>query len=205
MELKKGEKIMSRSATISRATKETDIKVTLTLDGQGKAEIATGVGFFDHMLTHLAKHSGWDLDVRAKGDLQVDSHHTVEDIGICLGLALKQALGDKAGIQRFANADVPMDETLARAAVDISGRAHLVYDVTYPASKIGDFDVELVEEFMRAFVNNAGITLHISVPYGSNSHHVAEAAFKAVARAVGSASKLSSGQQREIPSTKGKL
>lgn len=195
---------MPRTATISRKTRETDITVKLNLDGTGTATIATGVRFFDHMLTHLAKHSGWDLTVTAKGDLDVDSHHTVEDIGICLGSALKQALGDKAGIVRFADAEVPMDESLAEVALDISGRSHLVCNVQYPADKIGEFDVELIEEFLRAFVGNAGVTLHVNVPYGANSHHIAEALFKALAKAAGKATRHDP-TQRQIPSTKGTL
>jgi len=195
---------MTRSATISRATRETEIEVTLNLDGTGRVEASTGVGFFDHMLEHLAKHSGWDIVISAKGDLQVDFHHTVEDIGICLGSALKQALGDKAGIERFADVDVPMDEASARVAVDISGRAHLVYNARYPVEKIGKFDVELIEEFLRAFVNNSAITLHINVPYGSNGHHIAEAIFKALARALGKATRRRD-RDKQIPSTKGTL
>ncbi len=195
---------MTRTAKISRKTKETQIELTLNLDGKGDSDVATGIGFFDHMLTHLSKHSGWDLTVRATGDVEVDDHHTVEDVGICLGSALKDSLGDKAGIERFANASVPMDETLASASVDISGRPALVYDVNYPTHKVGEFDVELVEEFLRALVNNAGITLHVSVPYGGNSHHMAEAAFKAIARALGKASRRG-GSGDQIPSTKGTL
>ena len=195
---------MMRSATVSRTTRETDIKLMVCLDGSGQAEIATAVGFFDHMLTHLAKHSGWDLTVQAKGDLDVDFHHTIEDIGICLGSAVKQALGDKVGIQRFADAAVPMDEALAQVAVDLSGRAHLVYHVTYPTEKVGEFDIELVEEFLRAFVNHAAVTLHVNVPYGANSHHVAEAVFKALARALGQAARRDPSQQH-VPSTKGTL
>jgi len=195
---------MSRTANITRKTRETDIRLTVNLDGEGRAEVVTGVGFFDHMLTHLAKHSGWDLTVEAKGDLEVDSHHTVEDIGICLGSALKNALGDKAGIERFADAAVPMDETLVQAAVDISGRSHLEYAASYPSPKIGEFDVELVEEFLRAMVNNAGVTLHVAVIRGGNSHHVAEAIFKAAARALRMAVERS-GRVSGVPSTKGVL
>jgi len=195
---------MARSASVSRKTRETDIRVELELDGGGTAKIATGVGFFDHMLTHLARHSGWDLTVTAKGDLQVDFHHTIEDIGICLGSAVKQALGEKAGIERFANAAVPMDETLAEVAVDISGRSHLVYNVHYTTQKIGEFDVELIEEFIRAFVNNGDVTVHVNVPYGSNSHHIAEAIFKALARTLGEATSQDP-RRRDIPSTKGTL
>jgi imidazoleglycerol-phosphate dehydratase len=195
---------MGREAKIKRQTKETVIELVLKLDGQGKPDINTGVGFFDHMLTHLAKHSGWDLTVKAKGDLEVDDHHTVEDVGLCLGTALKEALGDKAGIQRFAGTSVPMDETLANASVDISGRPWLVYNVRYDTDKIGDFDAQLVQEFFRAVINTAGITLHVNVPYGTNSHHIAEAIFKAVAQALGQAARITDKSGR-IPSTKGTL
>jgi imidazoleglycerol-phosphate dehydratase len=195
---------MGREAKIKRQTKETVIDLVLKLDGRGKPDINTGVGFFDHMLTHLAKHSGWDLTVKAKGDLEVDDHHTVEDVGLCLGTALKEALGDKAGIQRFASTSVPMDETLANAAADISGRPWLVYQVDYGTDKIGEFDVQLVQEFFRAVVNTAGLTLHINVPYGTNSHHIAEAIFKAVAQALGQASRITD-KTGQIPSTKGSL
>jgi imidazoleglycerol-phosphate dehydratase len=195
---------MAREATIKRHTRETRIDLTLNLDGQGKSDIKTGIGFFDHMLTHLSKHSKWNLSVAAQGDLEVDDHHTVEDVGICIGMALCNALGDKAGIQRFANASVPMDETLANVAVDISGRPALAYHVEYTTDKIGDFDVQLVHEFFQAVVNTAGLTLHINVPYGTNSHHIAEAIFKASAQALGLASRIvdATGQ---IPSTKGSL
>ncbi|MFA5865289.1 MAG: imidazoleglycerol-phosphate dehydratase HisB [Phycisphaerae bacterium] len=195
---------MGRTATIKRRTKETEIEISVQLDGTGKSEISTGVGFFDHMLTHLAKHSRWDLTVKAKGDLHVDAHHTVEDVGICLGTAIKDALGDKAGLQRFAGTSVPMDETLANVALDISGRPSLVYNVQYTTDKIGDFDIQLVHEFFQAVVNTAGITMHVNVPYGTNSHHIAEAIFKATAQALGTATKIidTSGQ---IPSTKGTL
>lgn len=195
---------MARDAKIKRQTKETVIELVLKLDGRGKPDINTGVGFFDHMLTHLAKHSGWDLTVKAKGDLDVDFHHTVEDVGLCLGTALKEALGDKAGIQRFAGMSVPMDETLANVAVDISGRPWLVYHADYDTDKIGDFDVQLVQEFFRAVVNTAGITLHINIPYGTNSHHIAEAIFKAAAQALGAATRIID-RSGQIPSTKGSL
>jgi imidazoleglycerol-phosphate dehydratase len=195
---------MGRTATIKRRTKETEIEISIQLDGAGKSEISTGVGFFDHMLTHLAKHSRWDLTVKAKGDLYVDAHHTVEDVGICLGTAIKDALGDKAGLQRFAGASVPMDETLAYVALDISGRPSLVYNADYTTDKIGEFDVQLIHEFFQAVINTAGITMHVNVPYGTNSHHIAEAIFKAAAQALGNATKIidTSGQ---IPSTKGSL
>ena len=193
-----------RSAKIQRITAETQISLSLTLDGSGKAHVSTGIPFFDHMLTLLAKHSLCDLTVKAKGDIDVDAHHTVEDVGICLGSAIKEALGDKAGLQRFAGASVPMDETLANVALDISGRPSLVYNAQYTTDKIGDFDVQLVHEFFQAVVNAAGITMHVNVPYGTNSHHIAEAIFKAAAQALGKATKIidTSGQ---IPSTKGTL
>jgi len=194
----------TRKVTVSRQTKETKIRLLLDLDGQGQAQIATGVGFLDHMLTHLARHSGWDLEIQAEGDLHVDAHHTVEDVGICLGSALREALGEKRGIRRFADCAVPMDETLAQAAVDISGRAHLVCNLPFPTSKIGEFDVELVAEFLRAVVNQAAVTVHVNVPYGGNSHHIAEAAFKALARALGEACRIDP-RITDVPSTKGTL
>ncbi len=195
---------MARTAQRERTTRETAVTVAIDLDGTGESRIDTGIGFFDHMLTHLAKHSRWDLVVKAKGDLEVDDHHTVEDVGLCLGGALKEALGDKAGLQRFASASVPMDESLAGAAVDLSGRPWLVYHAAYTTDKIGDFDVQLVHEFFRALVNTSGITLHINVPYGTNSHHIAEAIFKACAQALGQATRIidASGP---VPSTKGTL
>jgi len=195
---------MAREGKITRSTKETQIELTLNLDGRGKSSAFTGIGFFDHMLNHLARHSGWDLTVQAKGDLEVDAHHTVEDVGLCLGAAIKDALSDKAGVQRFAGTSVPMDETLANASVDISGRPMLVYNVNYPSGKIGDFDVELVREFFRAVVNTAGITLHVNVLYGANNHHIAEAIFKATAQALGQATRIID-PTGQIPSTKGSL
>ena len=175
---------MSRNAKISRTTKETDITLNLTIDGQGKASINTGVAFLDHMLTLWTVHGFFDLDIRATGDLEVDAHHTVEDIGICMGKALNQAIGDLSGIRRFGNASVPMEETLACVNLDICNRPYLVYKVDFLASKIGNFDTELVEEFLRAMVINSGITLHVQVPHGKNSHHIAEAIFKALGRAI---------------------
>ncbi len=195
---------MSREAKIKRHTKETEIELVLQLDGSGESTIDTGVGFFDHMLTHLSRHSGWNLVVKAKGDLEVDAHHTVEDVGLCIGAALKDSLGDKAGVRRFACASVPMDEAIANVSVDLSGRPMLVYNATYPTHKVGDFDIQLVEEFLRAVVNTAGITLHVNVPYGSNSHHIAEAIFKSAAQALGRATNLVDETGR-IPSTKGTL
>lgn len=196
---------MMRQASLARATSETDIRLTLSLDGRGSAEISTGVGFFDHMLTALARHALIDLTVAAKGDLHIDDHHTVEDVGIVLGQALRQALGDKRGIRRFGQCLLPMDEALAEAAIDISGRPYLAWDVAFQRPKIGSFDTELVEEFFRAFAFNAGITLHVRLKAGSNAHHVAEACFKAVARALRMAVEMDPRTAGEIPSTKGSL
>lgn len=195
----------ARRATIARTTSETAIRLTLALDGTGKAEVATGVGFFDHMLTALARHSLMDLTVAAKGDLHIDDHHTVEDVGIVLGQALRQALGDKRGIRRFGQCLLPMDEALAEAAIDISGRPFLAWSVPFQRPKIGTFDTELVEEFFRAFAFNAGITLHVALKAGSNAHHVAEASFKAVARALRMAIEMDPRAAGTIPSTKGSL
>ena len=178
---------MARCAEIKRKTAETQISVKLTLDGEGKCDIATGIGFLDHMLTLLAKHSFMDLTVKAKGDLEVDSHHTVEDIGIVLGEALKEALGDKAGIHRYGNCFIPMDETLAQACLDFSGRPFLVFGAEIPKIKLGNYDTEMTEEFFRAIAMHCGLTLHIRVLYGSNVHHIIEAVFKAFARAVAEA------------------
>ncbi len=191
-----------RKGRVERKTKETEIKVEINLDGRGKGKISTGIGFFDHMLEHLAKHSGCDISVDAKGDLQVDAHHTVEDVGICVGEAIKEALGDKKGIKRFASALVPMDESLVEVSMDISGRPYFVFNADFPTEKIGEFDVQLVGEFFRALTNNADITLHINVRYGNNSHHIAEAIFKSVAQALGEAITIISS---DIPSTKGRL
>ncbi len=181
---------MPRNAKISRTTKETDINLNLTIDGQGKASINTGIGFLDHMLTLWAVHGFFDLDIRATGDLEVDAHHTVEDIGICLGKALAQAIGDLSGIRRFGNASIPMEETLACVNLDICNRPFLVYKVGFLTSKIGNFDTELVEEFLRAMVVNSGMTLHVHVPYGKNGHHIAEAAFKALGKAIDQATQF---------------
>jgi imidazoleglycerol-phosphate dehydratase len=196
---------VARQASLARATSETDIRLTLDLDGSGVAQIATGVGFFDHMLTALARHGLLDLAVAAKGDLYIDDHHTVEDVGIVLGQALRQALGDKRGIRRFGQCLLPMDEALAEAAIDISGRPFLAWSVPFQRPKIGSFDTELVEEFFRAFAFNAGITLHVTLKAGSNAHHVAEACFKAVARALRMAVEMDPRTAGEIPSTKGSL
>jgi imidazoleglycerol-phosphate dehydratase len=198
-------KIEARRATLARTTSETDIRLTLGLDGTGTAEVATGVGFLDHMLTALARHGLLDLAVGAKGDLHIDDHHTTEDVGIVLGQALRQALGDKRGIRRFGHALVPMDEALAEAAIDISGRPFLAWSVPFQRPKIGSFDTELVEEFFRGFAMNAGITLHVTLKAGTNAHHVAEACFKAVARALRMAVEPDPRSQGRIPSTKGSL
>ena len=193
-----------RSARVKRETKETTISLELVLDGSGKATAETGVGFFDHMLDLFAKHGGFDLTVEAKGDTEVDFHHTVEDTGICLGQALAEAIGDGGGIRRFGNASVPMQEALAAAAVDICGRAYLVYHVENPRSKVGDFDTELAKEFFLGLVTNAKITAHVNLLYGSNQHHIIEAVFKAVAQALRDAVQVV-GSADEIPSTKGVL
>ena len=195
----------ARSAEVSRKTKETEISVSLHVDGSGKHDIETGVGFFDHMLDQLSRHSLIDMTVRAKGDLHIDDHHTVEDTGIVIGQALSQALGERRGIMRYASLDLAMDETLTRAAIDVSGRPFLVWDVTFSAPKIGTFDTELVREFFQAFAQNAGITLHVTTHYGLNNHHIAETCFKAVARALRMAIEQDPRQQGMIPSTKGTL
>ena len=184
---KSTEEKKKRCAVIERKTAETQVAVKLNLDGEGKCEIATGIGFLDHMLTLFAKHGFMDLNVKAKGDLGVDSHHTVEDIGIVLGAALKGALGDKAGIHRYGNCFIPMDETLAQVCLDFSGRPFLVFGAEIPKIKLGDYETEMTEEFFRAVAMNCGLTLHIRVLYGSNVHHIIEAIFKAFARAVAEA------------------
>ena len=193
---------MTRTVARTRITAETDITVLLTLDGTGQVSAATGVGFFDHMLTALGRHAGFDLEVTARGDLHIDSHHTVEDVGIVLGAALREALGDMRGITRFGHALVPMDEALAEAAADISGRAHLVWNVDFERPMLGTMDTQLVEEFFRALAANALITLHVTRRAGTNAHHVAESCFKAVARAQ----RIAVGQDARVaglPSTKG--
>jgi imidazoleglycerol-phosphate dehydratase len=194
-----------REGKIARSTKETEVAVRVNLDGSGRAEIATGIGFLDHMLDLLARHSRMDIAVKAKGDLHIDQHHTTEDVGIVLGQAFKQALGESRGITRYADVHIPMDEALTRVAVDISGRAVLVFRVEFPRDKIGDFDVDLVREFFQAFAANAGITLHVETLYGDNAHHVAESCFKALARALRAAVALDPAAKGEIPSTKGSL
>lgn len=192
----------NRTAKICRETNETDITLDINLDGTGSYDISTGVGFLDHMLTHLSKHSKIDLNVKAKGDLEVDAHHSVEDIAICLGQCLNDALGDKKGIKRYGNSSVPMEDALANVAIDLSGRASFVYNVKYNTEKIGDFDVECIDEMLRSFANCGKFNLHINVPYGINSHHIAEAIFKAVGQALAEAVKVIG---TDIPSTKGIL
>ncbi|UCD49550.1 MAG: imidazoleglycerol-phosphate dehydratase HisB [Phycisphaerales bacterium] len=191
-----------RTAEIQRQTNETDITCRLNLDGVGAYEIDTGVGFLDHMLTHLSKHSKIDLTVKARGDLHIDAHHTVEDVGICLGECLLKALGDKRGIARYGQSSVPMEDALANVALDLSGRPFCVYNADYRAAKIGDFDVECVEEMLRAFSNVGKFNLHVNVPYGTNCHHIAEAIFKAIGQALAAAVRVVGS---DIPSTKGQL
>ena len=195
---------MSRTATISRKTAETQIELRLDLDGSGAGEISTGVGFFDHMLTLLARHALFDLEVRAEGDLHVDQHHTVEDVGICLGKALADALGDKSGITRYGSITLPMEETLVTAAVDLGGRMWYVDRVEFPTEKVGNFDTQLVREFWQAVSSNALLNLHLVLHHGSNSHHIAEAVFKATARALRQAVSIDPRQQG-VPSSKGTL
>ena len=194
-----------RCAEIKRTTAETDITLSLSLDGPGKSDVNTGCGFMDHMLTLFAKHGRFDLTLICKGDTQVDDHHTVEDVGICLGKAFREALGDGCGITRYGSMMLPMDETLALCAVDISGRACLVYGLDVPAPRVGSFDTELVEEFFAAFVRSASLTLHVKKLDGRNSHHVIEGAFKAFARAMAQAVAIDPTRAGEIPSTKGVL
>jgi imidazoleglycerol-phosphate dehydratase len=199
------ETVGRRVAEIVRRTNETGIEVRVDLDGSGRADVATGVGFFDHMLDQLARHSLIDITVRADGDLHIDDHHTVEDTGIAIGQAIRQALGERRGIRRYASLDLAMDECLTRAAVDVSGRPFLVFKVEFPREKIGTFDTELVREFFQALAQNAGITLHIENHYGDNAHHIAETCFKAVARVLGEAVAIDPRQATLVPSTKGML
>ena len=194
-----------RSSEIKRTTKETDIALSLCLDGTGKTEIRTGVGFLDHMLTLFASHGRFDLSVCCTGDVNVDDHHSVEDIGICLGQALREALGDCRGITRYGSMLLPMDEALVQCVLDISGRGYLVYHAEIPSQKVGTFDTELVEEFFLALVRSAGLTLHIRQLDGRNSHHIIEAMFKAFGRALSAAVKIDESRRDEIPSTKGNL
>jgi len=195
---------MPRTAQIARKTAETEVRLELNLDGTGQAAIATGVGFLDHMLTLLAKHAAFDLAIDAKGDLHVDDHHTVEDVGICLGQAVRQALGDKAGIRRYGHFTLPMDETLVTAAVDLGGRYAFVFGAQFPSAKIGQFDSELVEDFWQAVAANAACNLHVVLHYGRNSHHISEAIFKATARALRMAVEPDD-RMTGVPSTKGTL
>jgi imidazoleglycerol-phosphate dehydratase len=195
---------MPRTATVRRSTSETKIDLSLGLDGSGKAKIATGVGFFDHMLTHVAKHGLFDLIVKADGDLHIDAHHTVEDVGICLGQALKDALGDKAGIRRYGHFTLPMDETLVTAAVDLSGRACFVWNADVPNVVLGNFNAELGEEFWRAVANAAAMNLHVVLHHGRNTHHILEAVFKATARGLRMAVETDP-RTSGVPSTKGVL
>ena len=194
----------NRIAKVQRKTKETEIELTVDLDGAGQYDIATGAGFFDHMLSHLARHGLLDITLAAKGDLHVDAHHTVEDVALCLGSAIDEALGDKKGIVRFGSAVVPMENSLAEVAIDLGGRPCFVYNVEYGADKVGEFDVELVEEFLRSLTNTAKMNLHVNVPYGSNNHHMAEAIFKALGRALRQAVGPDE-RNSEVPSTKGVL
>lgn len=194
-----------RRASITRKTNETDITVSVDLDGTGAHDNATGVGFFDHMLDQLARHSLIDISVSAKGDLHIDDHHTVEDTGIALGQALRESLGDMGGIRRYADATLPMDETLTRAAIDVSGRPFLVWRAEFTRDRIGTFDVELVREFFQALAQHAGIALHVECFYGVNSHHIAESCFKAVARALRAALEEDPRQAGSVPSTKGRI
>jgi imidazoleglycerol-phosphate dehydratase len=194
-----------RQATVSRKTNETEITATVNLDGTGACRIETGIGFFDHMLDQLGRHGLIDLTIAARGDLHIDDHHTVEDTGITLGQAIRQALGERRGIVRYGHAYLPMDETLSRTAIDVSGRPFLVFRTDFHTSKIGAFDTQLVREFFQAFAMNAGITLHIETLYGVNDHHIAESCFKAVARALRTAIAIDPRQSDAVPSTKGVL
>ena len=195
---------MTRTAQVQRRTAETDIQLELNLDGAGNSQIHTGVGFLDHMLELFAKHTALDLQIEAKGDLRVDQHHTVEDVGICLGQAIRQAVGDKAGIRRYGHFTLPMEEALATAAIDLSGRPFLVFQASFPASKIGGFDSELIEDFWQAVSTNALCNLHIVLHHGRNSHHISEAIFKTVARALRAAIEIDP-SLKGVPSTKGTL
>ncbi len=196
---------MARRATIERKTAETDVKVTVDLDGTGIFEVSTGVGFFDHMQEQLARHSLIDLKLMTNGDLHIDQHHTVEDSGIALGQAVAKALGDRKGINRFAQCFLPMDETLTRVAIDVSGRPYLIWKVGFSRPKIGEMDTELFREWFQAFAQNAGITLHVENLYGENNHHIAESCFKGLARALKDAIALDPRQKDRVPSTKGTL
>ena len=194
-----------RKAEITRSTTETSVKASVNLDGSGTYAVKTGVGFFDHMMEQLARHSLIDIEITSKGDLHIDDHHTVEDSGIALGQAVAKALGDRKGIRRYGACDLPMDEALSRCAIDVSGRPFLIFKVNFPTAKIGTFDTELVREWFQAFAMNAGITLHIENVYGANSHHIAESCFKALAHALRDAIEIDPRQHDRIPSTKGTL
>ena len=194
-----------RTATIERKTTETRVTCTINLDGEGRFDVKTGVGFFDHMMEQLSRHSLIDITLHADGDLHIDDHHTVEDSGIALGQAIAKALGDRKGIRRYGSCDLAMDETLSRCAIDVSGRAFLVFKAVFPRDKIGTFDTELVREWFQAFAMNAGVTLHLENTYGENAHHIAEASFKALARALRDAIEIDPRQKDRIPSTKGSL
>ena len=196
---------MNRTATLSRDTKETQISVTLDVDGTGRSMISTGIGFFDHMLESFARHGGFDLDVQTKGDLHIDMHHTVEDTGIVIGQALKQALDGFKGVRRFGTAYIPMDETLTRCAIDLSNRPYLVWKVAFARPKVGEMDTELFKEFHHAFAMNAGACVHLETLYGENSHHIAESGFKALARALREAVEIDPKTGGAAPSTKGVL
>ena len=196
---------MTRPATIERKTRETAIKVTIGLDGTGAYDIATGVGFLDHMLEQLSRHSLIDITLEAEGDLHIDFHHTTEDTGIVLGQAVAKALGDRKGITRYADCHLAMDETLTRCAIDVSGRPYLVWDVPFTGPKVGDMDTELFREWFQAFAHNAGITLHVATLYGTNNHHIAETCYKALARCLRAAVAIDPRQADAIPSTKGSL
>lgn len=197
--------IAARTGSVSRKTNETSVSVTVNLDGTGISQISTGVGFFDHMLDQLSRHSLIDMEIAVQGDLHIDDHHTVEDTGIAIGQAISRALGDRRGITRYASLDLAMDETMTKAAVDLSGRPFLVWNVEFSSPKIGSFDTELVREFFQAFAQNAGITLHIFNYYGANNHHIAETCFKALARTLRAAVAIDPRQEGRVPSTKGKL
>jgi imidazoleglycerol-phosphate dehydratase len=194
-----------RIGATKRKTKETDVEVTVALDGEGRADVSTGIGFLDHMLDLLARHSRMDITVKAKGDLHVDHHHTTEDVGIALGQSVKQALGDMKGITRYADVHMPMDEALTRVAIDISGRPFLVFKSEFVRDKVGTFDTELVQEWFQAFAMNAGVTLHVTTLYGTNDHHIAESCFKGLARALRTAITIDPRAAGEVPSTKGSL
>lgn len=196
---------MARTAKINRQTKETRIEATIDLDGTGEFDVATGIGFLDHMIEQLARHSLIDITLKAEGDLHIDFHHTTEDCGIVLGQALAQALGERRGITRYADCHLAMDETLTRAAIDVSGRPFLVWDVAFPTQKVGDMDTELFREWFQAFAQNAGITLHVENLYGENNHHIAETCYKALARALRQAIAIDPRQSGRVPSTKGQL